>query len=152
MRSVGSWLAEYDESHAHPTNKVLHWVCVPAIVLAVLGLLASIPVPGASTWVNLASVCAVLVLAYYLLLSPPLAAGMLLVFLLLGLLVHALASLRWPLWASCVVLFVVAWIGQFVGHAIEGKRPSFFRDLQFLLIGPLWLLADLYRRLGLVRL
>jgi uncharacterized membrane protein YGL010W len=46
------------------------------------------------------------------------------------------------------VLFVLAWVGQFIGHRIEGKRPSFFQDLQFLLIGPLWLLADLYRRLG----
>ncbi len=53
-----------------------------------------------------------------------------------------------PLWSVCAALFVLAWIGQFVGHAIEGKRPSFFKDVQFLLIGPLWLLADLYRRLG----
>jgi uncharacterized membrane protein YGL010W len=58
-------------------------------------------------------------------------------------------TLPWPLWASCAVLFIVAWIGQFIGHAIEGRRPSFFKDLQFLLIGPLWLLADLYRRIGL---
>jgi len=48
----------------------------------------------------------------------------------------------------CAALFVLAWIGQFIGHAIEGKRPSFFKDVQFLLIGPLWLLADFYRRLG----
>jgi uncharacterized membrane protein YGL010W len=50
-----------------------------------------------------------------------------------------------PLWSICVFLFVVAWIGQFIGHAVEGKRPSFFRHVQFLMIGPLWLLADLYR-------
>jgi uncharacterized membrane protein YGL010W len=54
-----------------------------------------------------------------------------------------------PLWNICIFLFVVAWIGQFIGHAIEGKRPSFFKDVQFLLIGPLWLLADAYRRLGI---
>jgi len=54
-----------------------------------------------------------------------------------------------PLWRACLVLFVIAWIGQFAGHAVEGKRPSFFKDLQFLMIGPLWLLADLYRRLGI---
>jgi uncharacterized membrane protein YGL010W len=59
---------------------------------------------------------------------------------------------RWqavPLWSICVLLFVLAWIGQFVGHAIEGKRPSFFKDLQFLMIGPLWLMADVYRRAGI---
>ena len=64
-------------------------------------------------------------------------------------LTHSLAQLPWPLWLSSLVIFVVAWIGQFVGHAVEGKRPSFFKDLQFLLIGPLWLLAAAYRRFGL---
>ena len=54
-----------------------------------------------------------------------------------------------PLWSVCLFLFVAAWIGQFIGHAIEGKRPSFFKDVQFLMIGPLWLLADVYRRLGI---
>jgi uncharacterized membrane protein YGL010W len=49
---------------------------------------------------------------------------------------------------TSAALFIIAWIGQFIGHAIEGKRPSFFKDIQFLLIGPLWLLAQLYRRLG----
>ena len=48
-----------------------------------------------------------------------------------------------------VALFVVGWIIQFVGHKIEGQKPSFFEDLQFLLIGPLWLLSDVYRRLGI---
>ena len=60
-----------------------------------------------------------------------------------------LAHLPWPLWVTSVVIFVVAWIGQFIGHAVEGKRPSFFKDLQFLLIGPLWLLAAAYRRFSL---
>jgi uncharacterized membrane protein YGL010W len=54
-----------------------------------------------------------------------------------------------PLWSICIALFVATWIGQFIGHAIEGKRPSFLKDLQFLMIGPLWLLADAYRRLGI---
>lgn len=54
-----------------------------------------------------------------------------------------------PLWSICVAPFVAAWIGQFIGHAIEGRRPSFFKDIQFLMIGPLWLLADAYRRLGI---
>jgi len=57
-------------------------------------------------------------------------------------------TLTTPLWLISLVIFVVAWIGQFVGHLAEGKRPSFFRDLQFLMIGPLWLLSGLYDRLG----
>jgi uncharacterized membrane protein YGL010W len=52
------------------------------------------------------------------------------------------------LWLTSVTIFAVAWIGQFIGHAIEGKRPSFLEDLQFLLIGPLWLLAAAYRKIG----
>ena len=59
-----------------------------------------------------------------------------------------LESLPWPLWQTCVAIFVVAWVGQFIGHAVEGKRPSFFKDLLFLLVGPLWLLAFVYRALG----
>ena len=48
-----------------------------------------------------------------------------------------------------LILFVAAWIGQFIGHRIEGKKPSFFKDILFLLVGPLWILAFLYRRLGI---
>jgi uncharacterized membrane protein YGL010W len=70
----------------------------------------------------------------------------LIAFIVLLLITQRLAHLPWPLWLTSVVIFVVAWIGQFVGHALEGKRPSFFKDLQFLLIGPLWLLATAYRR------
>jgi len=64
-------------------------------------------------------------------------------------LVYLLDQLPVPLWMSCVTLFVLAWIGQFVGHAVEGKRPSFYKDLQFLMIGPLWLLAQVYKRAGI---
>ncbi|HWG31443.1 MAG TPA: Mpo1-like protein, partial [Steroidobacteraceae bacterium] len=81
--------------------------------------------------------------------SPSLTVGIVIAFIGLLLMVHGLASLPWPLWITSLTVFVVAWIGQFVGHALEGKRPSFFKDVQFLLIGPLWLLASAYRRLGL---
>jgi uncharacterized membrane protein YGL010W len=148
VRNVGSWLDEYGESHRNPTNKLLHFICVPAIVLAIFGLLWAIPLPTPSPWINVATLVAALVLLYYAVLSPALAGGMLLTFVVLALAVRALAALPWPLWATSTAIFVIAWAGQFVGHALEGKRPSFFKDVQFLLIGPLWLLAALYRRLG----
>ena len=44
---------------------------------------------------------------------------------------------------------MLAWIGQFIGHKIEGEKPSFFEDLQFLLIGPAWLLGAIYQKLGI---
>jgi uncharacterized membrane protein YGL010W len=153
MRTVAEWLSEYGVSHANPTNKLLHWICVPLIVLAVMGLLWSIPVPPAvaatSAWLNWATFTALLAFAYYAALSPGLALGVALAFGALFAVLAALDALPWPLWATSLAIFAAAWIGQFIGHAIEGRRPSFFKDVQFLLIGPLWLVAALYRRLGI---
>lgn len=152
MRSVDQWLEEYGDSHRNPVNKALHWVCVPLIVLTVLGLLSLVPLPLVTArwpWLNAGVVVAVLALLYYLRLSPPLALGALPLLWLAFAGIDTLASLRWPLWLSCVAIFVVAWVGQFIGHAVEGRRPSFFKDLQFLLIGPLWLLAFVYRAAGI---
>ena len=153
MRTVTQWLGEYGQSHENPTNKLLHWVCVPPIVLAVMGFLWSLPVPAAfaaaSPWLNWATLAAAAALVYYFALSPALAAGVALAFIVLLVVTAALSQLPWPLWLTSLAIFVVAWIGQFVGHAVEGKRPSFFKDVQFLLIGPLWLLAAAYRRFGL---
>jgi uncharacterized membrane protein YGL010W len=153
MRTVNDWLGEYAVSHQNPTNEFLHWICVPAIVLAVMGLLRATPVPAAfaaaSPWLNWATLVAAATIVYYLVLSLRLALGVALAFAGLLLITQALTWLPWPLWQSSLAIFVVAWIGQFIGHLIEGRRPSFFKDLQFLLIGPLWLLAAAYRRLSL---
>jgi uncharacterized membrane protein YGL010W len=153
MRSVDQWLEDYGASHRHPVNKALHWLCVPPIVMTVLGLLWSIPVPTAfaalSPWLNWATLAGAAAIAWYFLLSAALAAGLVPVLLAMCAVVAWLDTLAWPLWQSCLAIFVVAWIGQFVGHAVEGQRPSFFKDLQFLLVGPLWLLAFVYRSLGL---
>jgi len=154
MRTAAQWLDDYGDSHRNHTNKALHWICVPVIAWCVLGLLWSLPFPEgiramhpAANWAGVAVLAALL---YYCLLSVPLALGalpLLLAFLWsLDRLDHVDGV---PLWSICVVLFVIAWVGQFIGHAIEGKRPSFFKDVQFLMIGPLWLLADVYRRLGI---
>ncbi len=158
MRSVEDWLGDYGASHANPVNKALHWICVPLIVLAVLGLLWSLPVPAAlaarAPLLNWSTLTMLAGLAYYALLSVPLALGMLAplalaVLALAVLALDALARLPLPLWQSCLAIFIVAWIGQFIGHAIEGRRPSFFKDVQFLLIGPLWLLSFVFRSLRL---
>jgi len=152
MRTVTEWLGEYGDSHQNPTNKLLHWICVPPIVLSVMGLLWSTPVPAmfsaVSPWLNWATFAVAAALIYYLALSPALALGLLPVFAALLAITRLLTGLPWPLWLTSIVIFVIAWIGQFIGHAVEGKRPSFFKDIQFLLIGPLWLLASAYRRLG----
>jgi uncharacterized membrane protein YGL010W len=147
------WLDEYSDSHRHPTNKAIHWICVPAILFSVLGLLWLLPVPeiaAISPWANWATLVMALAVIYYLVLAPALAAGMALVAAaMLGIIYWLDKALTFPLWWLLAAVFVVAWTGQFIGHEIEGKKPSFFKDLQFLLIGPVWLMADLYRRLGI---
>jgi uncharacterized membrane protein YGL010W len=86
---------------------------------------------------------------YYFAMSWSLALGMALFVAVVISLVSALDRLPWSLWMTCLSLFVVSWIGQFIGHHYEGKRPSFFKDVQFLMIGPLWLLSFIYRKLGI---
>ncbi|HUX72420.1 MAG TPA: Mpo1-like protein [Steroidobacteraceae bacterium] len=151
MRRVDQWLSEYGESHRHPINKRLHWICVPVIVWCVIALLWSVPTIG--RWheiLNCGVLAAAAALAYYALLSVPLALGAMPILLAMIASLPLIEHSRFaPVWHAGAALFVLAWIGQFIGHQIEGKRPSFFKDIQFLLIGPLWLLADLYRRLGI---
>jgi uncharacterized membrane protein YGL010W len=147
MKSVDAWLEEYGESHRNPTNKAIHWVCVPAIVWTVTALIWSIPSPYA--WLNWAVVAAVAAMIWYVALSPRLAVGIgLFLLACLGLNAWLESTFAAPLWAIAVVVFVVAWIGQFIGHHIEGKKPSFFKDLQFLLVGPAWLMGFVYRKAG----
>src|SRR6185295_11693154 len=97
MRSVADWLGEYGESHADPTNKLLHWICVPSIVFALMGMIWSIPVPEAfaavSPWLNWATLLAVLALVYYASLSIRLAGGIAIVFAAMFALIVALAGL-----------------------------------------------------------
>ena len=149
MKTIEQWLSEYGESHQNSTNKLLHWICVPLIILSLLGLLWSLPAPAAPVPINWAVVLIILAMFYYLLVSPGLAAGMLIVVTGVMALLYGLNSLITSLWLVWVAVFIIAWIGQFVGHIAEGKRPSFFKDVQFLLIGPLWLLSFIYRKLGI---
>ncbi len=153
MRSIEQWLSEYDESHQNRINKILHWVCVPLIVISLLGLLWSLSFPVDITAVyfnvNWVIIIVVLALLYYSFLSIRLTLGMLFVIAIMLFVLDSLSNLAVSLWIISLVVFILAWIGQFIGHQIEGKRPSFFKDLQFLLIGPLWLLSFIYRKLGI---
>jgi uncharacterized membrane protein YGL010W len=150
MRSASEWFEEYSSSHTHPANERLHAICVPLIVLSVLGLLWSLPVPesfaAASPWLNWASLVALAALAYYFALSIRLAAVVACVLAGMFLALRSLLALPWPLWVTSLALFAAGWTGQFIGHAIEGRKPSFFKDVQFLLIGPLWLVMRLFAR------
>ncbi len=150
-KTADDWFAEYAESHQNPTNKLIHWICVPVIMLSILGLVYTIPISTELGGLQIRPVHLVIALAlvFYFSLSTILFIGMLVISTLMYFIILGLDSLNFPLWASSLILFVVAWIGQFYGHQIEGKKPSFLKDVQFLLIGPAWLLHFVYIRLGI---
>ena len=155
MRKIDLLLAEYGDSHQNVTNKTIHWICVPLIFFSVIGLIASIPsgvvqsILGENPYANWATVGLVLVIAYYSTLSITLTIGMMLFAALCLLVARLIAETSTPLWAASLFIFVVAWIGQFYGHKVEGKKPSFLKDLQFLMIGPVWLLHFIYKKIGI---
>ncbi len=140
MRDIERLLMRYDESHRNKTNVLIHAVAVPSIYFVTLGLIWSIPVPAwlAAYDVTWAHIIAIPVLYYYFLLSGPIGAAMTLLTIACFLGINLLVMAGLSVWQFCLALFVVMWILQFVGHKIEGKKPSFFEDLRFLLVGPAW--------------
>lgn len=127
MKTISEWLDEYSESHQNKTNKLIHWVCVPTIYFSIIGIMAHFSA-------LLTALLLVLAFVFYAHLDIVLAVAMAALTLMMA----------WFIWVLpigvgfFIALFVFAWIGQFYGHKVEGKKPSFFKDLQFLLIGPLW--------------
>lgn len=153
-KSADAWFAEYGESHQNRTNELIHWICVPVIFFSVMGFTWMIPTPESwlelVPWFNWTLVAIVLTSIFYLRLSPALSAGMLFFMALCYSIIVALDIFApWPVGKICAVAFVVAWLGQFIGHKIEGKKPSFFHDVLFLLIGPAWLMSFVYKKAGM---
>ena len=152
MKNLQHLLAEYGESHQNHTNKAIHWICVPAIFFSITGLLYSIKLPWQlmKFQLNVAIPIIILVIIYYAKLSATLWPGMLL-FSAICLAACYLIEMNFSisLLKISVAIFVLAWIGQFYGHKVEGKKPSFLKDLQFLLIGPAWLMSFIYKKVGI---
>jgi uncharacterized membrane protein YGL010W len=151
MRPIDRYFASYSDDHRNTLNQRIHVVAVPAILWSVVALIWCIPVPGTlmktGIWAALAMFFAWM---FYYRMSRPLGLGMLSVFFLCGCLCRLL-EMRLGLAAllgTAVGVFVVAWIAQFIGHKYEGRKPSFLTDLVYLLIGPAWVLAKFYRRMG----
>ena len=157
MKTADQWFSEYAESHQNATNKLIHWICVPLIFYSIIGLIACLPHEGLAAefpeqmreWVHFGSVFLTLGSLFYLRLSPRLFIGLVLFSALCLWVINVIENSSVSLLWSSLIIFVAAWIGQFWGHKIEGKKPSFFKDLQFLLIGPAWLMHFIYKSLGL---
>ena len=156
MKKIDTLFNEYGESHQTRFNKLIHYVCVPAIFFSLIGLLSCIPfevsfIKGAiAPYVHWGTIGLVFGLYYYLRLSMAIFIGMLLfsIFVLWGNYQLAVLNLL-PFWSVSLIIFGIAWIFQFIGHEHEGKKPSFLKDLQFLLVGPGWILGAIYRAMGI---
>ena len=156
-KSIHEWLSEYGESHQNPINKKIHWVCVPLILISLFGLLWNIYFPinltislnNMTMNMNWTIILIIIATLFYFKLSFSLTIGM--IFISIGALLinHYLSLLPYPLWKTSLFVFIIAWIGQFIGHEIEGKKPSFLKDIQFLLIGPAWLLSFIYKKFNI---
>lgn len=136
MKSIQEWFDEYSESHQHKTNKQIHWICVPTIYFSIVGILSHFSA-------LLTTLLLVLAFIFYARLDIVLAVAM-------AVLTMVMAWLIWVLPVGMgfyIGLFVLAWFGQFYGHKLEGKKPSFFKDVQFLLIGPIWCLDTFIAKL-----
>ena len=154
MRKIDALLAEYAVSHQTKLNIAIHYVCVPLIFFSLIGLLASIPLPESiigvfpkalAPYVHLGTLVILLGLSYYLRLSIVLFLGMIVFSVLVLFTIHQIELLQVaPLWMLMLGVFVVSWIGQFIGHNHEGKKPSFLKDLQFLMIGPAWTMSHVF--------
>lgn len=158
-RPVDVYFDKYAESHQNPTNKLIHWICVPLIVFSLMGLVWAIPFPHIkflaqyNGFFNWASFLIAFSIYYYYKLSPTLSYLML---LLLFAFSYGIIQLEtWQktggpmLWQVCLAIFILSWAGQFIGHKIEGKKPSFLDDIKFLLIGPIWLLHFVLKKFSI---
>jgi uncharacterized membrane protein YGL010W len=150
MRTAQDWFDEYAVSHQNPTNQMVHYICVPLIFFSVIGLLMSIPTgalertfglynPLIENW---AMVVTVFISIFYLRMGFWYFLQMLF-FILLAIIGNYWLGNNVNIFYASLIIFVVAWIGQFWGHKVEGQKPSFIKDLQFLLIGPLWVVQKL---------
>ena len=162
MKKIDLLLEEYGSSHKNKTNKFIHWICVPAIFFSIVALIWSIPLGPLENLkiynfqiINWATISLVLVVFYYIKLSPLLTIGMVFFSTICLYMTNLLENLinsgkiEFQLWLIALIIFAVSWIIQFIGHEIEGKKPSFLKDVQFLLIGPAWLMHFIYKKINL---
>ena len=138
-RRIDQLLAHYGESHQHPVNERIHFIAIPLIMLSLIGLIFCI-----HPWLAYGFMAASMV--DYARLSSVFLAAMGVWSVLLLALVHAMGDARLPL---CVAIFVGAWVLQFIGHKLEGKKPSFFEDVQYLWVGPLFVLRPLLQKFAI---
>ena len=147
MKSAVEQLATYKSVHLNPKNIRTHFFGVPMIIWSAFLMLGTIRFELAGVEFSAAMVLMLLVLAYYFKLHVKLALGLTL-FIIPVLITSEMAVHSAQPFVLAISIFVVGWIIQFVGHKYEKAKPAFMDDLNQLLIGPFFLMAELYFMLG----
>lgn len=155
MRKVDLLFAEYSKSHRNTINKMIHWICVPLIFWTILGFVSLVPAPhlcisyfGCISIVSIITV--VLITLFYVRLSFRISLIMIMMMFLAEYFIYLTnISLGKQSWILYMLVFIITWVFQFIGHQIEGKKPSFMQDIQFLLVGPIWLLGFILKKTGI---
>jgi uncharacterized membrane protein YGL010W len=138
-RKIDTLLAHYGSSHKNATNELIHFFAIPLIMLSVVGLMYAL-----HPWVAFAFMAASLV--YYARLSTVFLVAMVVWSTILYWLIMLIGD---NVWQTSLIIFIGAWIAQFIGHKVEGKKPSFFEDIQYLWVGPLFVLSKLFKKVGI---
>ena len=156
MKTIHDWFDEYGQSHQNKTNKIIHWICIPLIFWSIIALLSLIPqqfikIGCEYNFLHFGTIVIILGLFFYLRLSFKIFLGMFVfsLYVLLDVYFWDTVFGRDVLMYLAISIFIFSWILQFYGHKIEGKKPSFVKDIQFLLIGPAWLLGYIYKKIGI---
>jgi hypothetical protein len=153
MSETDRWLSAYGDSHRQISCPPIYWVAVLILVPGTTGMLWSLPTPAAfaeiSPLLNWGSAFLMATLVYYFIISLPLAIGMLPFMLAVGAFGVVLTQARVSIAGVSLGLVVVAVAGLYFGHHAAGGVRAVLRDIQFMMIGPIWLLSNLYRRLGI---
>lgn len=153
MKSAKEYFDEYALSHQNKINQKIHFICVPLIFFSVIGLLMSIPDEIIQNNLNLNSpllenwafVTGLVISVFYFKLGFSYFLQMLFV-ILICILGNFWVGNQTNLLYTSLLIFVLAWVGQFYGHKVEGAKPSFLKDLEFLLIGPLWVIQKIIKK------
>lgn len=138
MQNISVLIKNYAKSHKHPINENIHIFAIPAIMFSIFGILAAIDYLVVIVFI-------IFSLMFYLKLSMK-AFYLMTVWSLINMLfVYFLFD---NILLISVVTFILGWTIQFIGHFIEGKKPSFFEDIKYLLIGPLFVFENILSRFG----
>lgn len=153
MRPADEWLRQYGRHHNHDTNRLIHSLTIPFVVMSLVGLLWSLPVPEtfdeATPVLNWGTLFLMAAIVYYFIMSISLACGIIPFVIVLVFGVDWLQQLSLPLWLTSSAILSLAWTVQRIGHRIEGYQPPLIEDIQTTMIGPVWVLANIYKRLGI---